>query len=237
MAKSSLLLILALMSTGCAYHNPTAPTPAPVPPVVVPPPPVVVPPAIPPTPAPVNPFTLQLMSSFIDLNTVQFGLTASGSQSGLTVAWTFGDGVSATGLSARHVYAAGRYDVRVVGTLPDGRTAEDTTVIRVVAASGPAPPTQAPAPVPSSPVLLVAVFCSVSGHIVSCNMSALNESGSSIPSNTFTSVGWDFGDGNLVSGTASTIQHTYSQPGDFRVVVNAATPERRGLSSMSVVIP
>jgi len=116
----------------------------------------------------------------------------------VSYSWTFGDGTSATGATAQHVYAtAGTYTVRLTVRDSDGNIASTT---RNVTATAP-PPNQAPvAAFTSNADLLAATF---------------NGSASSDPDGTITSYAWDYGDGATASGP--TASHTYDAPGTYAV--------------------
>ena len=57
----------------------------------------------------------------------------------VSVAWSFGDGATATGASVSHTYAAGTYDVRVTATDGSGNTTTLTRTVTVAAVPSVAP--------------------------------------------------------------------------------------------------
>lgn len=222
---------LAVLCCGCAYHNPTVPTPLPLPVVAIPlpPPPVVQPPP----PKPVESLNVTLLWSNLGAGDVQFGVSLPGNI-GATVAWNFDDGTTATGPSPKHRYSNGTWHPKVVVTAPDGRTASDTTVIIVdiIELSKP-PPKPLPTPDPD-PSLSAFLSCTSSSMTISCNVGAVDERGVAISSNGFDKLRWDFGDGTVLDGTLPTVQHAYGQSGTFFVRVSASVGNRKG-SAVAVV--
>lgn len=112
--------------------------------------------------------------------------------------WTFGDGHTATGVTAQHTYAAaGTYQVTLTVTDDDGAQdtyAEDVTVT--------APPVnQAPQ---------ASFTASASGLTVTLDASA-----SSDPDGSIVAYEWSLGDGETTTGT--THVHTYAEAGSYEV--------------------
>lgn len=120
---------------------------------------------------------------------------------GLTYAWNFGNGRTATGPVPTHVYAAaGTYTVTL--TVKDQFGATGTTTLQVTVA-GPAantPPTAAFTPTCSD---------------LTCTVDA---SASADPDGTVTGYAWTFGDG-AAPGTGARATHTYATAGTYRVTL------------------
>ncbi|MFT4216806.1 MAG: PKD domain-containing protein [Micropruina sp.] len=110
-------------------------------------------------------------------------------------AWDFGDGTTATGVTASHTYAsAGTYSVTL--TVTDAQGLTNSTTQSVVAAQNQAP---------------VAAFAAT----VDLHEVAFDAAGSTDPDGTVASYAWDFGDGS--TGTGATASHTYASAGSFTV--------------------
>src|SRR5690606_33914643 len=106
--------------------------------------------------------------------------------------WDFGDGGSATGVTASHTYAeAGPYEVTLTVTDDAGATAEVTREVTVAVAE---PPNAAP----------VAAFELETDELAV----SVDGSGSSDPDGQVTSYVWGFGDGGSAAGVAAS--HTYA---------------------------
>ncbi len=128
-----------------------------------------------------------------------FDASASGDVDGTItdVYWDFGDGHSATGMTASHSYQPGaKYRVYLSVTDDDGDAASATQVVSVPASANRAPS--------------AAFTSAVSGLKVS-----LDSAGSQDPDGQLVSRLWDFGDGT--TGRAAATSHTYGSAGTFRV--------------------
>lgn len=114
----------------------------------------------------------------------------------LEYAWDFGDGISATGVTATHEYAkAGDYQLSLTVTDPQGASAETSRQVSV------AVPNQAP----------VAAFeTTVDGLTAS-----FDAAGSADVDGQIASYAWDFGDGT--TGTGVNPQHEYAATGSYEV--------------------
>lgn len=112
-------------------------------------------------------------------------------------AWNFGDGTTATGVTASHTYATqGTYTITL--TVTDAQGATNATTKSFIAAPNVAP---------------TAAFSSV----VTLHDVAFDGSGSSDPDGTLATFAWDFGDGN--NGTGATATHTYAAAGTYTVTL------------------
>jgi PKD repeat protein/uncharacterized protein YgiM (DUF1202 family) len=134
----------------------------------------------------------------------QLSFDASGSNdpdgSIAAYAWDFGDGASAQGVQATHVYtAAGSYTVRLTVT-DDGDLTDSVTHGVTVQA----PPNQAP----------TAAFSGPATGLVGEQLS-FDASGSSDPDGNIATYAWDFGDGASAQGVQAT--HTYAAAGSYTV--------------------
>jgi PKD repeat protein len=114
----------------------------------------------------------------------------------LTYAWNFGDGTSATGVTATHTYAGtGSFTVTLTVTDNGGLTA---TTSRQVA---------------SNLAPTAAFTAAVTGLSVS-----VNGASSSDPDGTIASYAWNFGDGS--TGTGMTATHSYAVGGTYTVTLS-----------------
>ena len=111
--------------------------------------------------------------------------------------WDFGDGTTATGVTASHTYATqGTYTITLTVTDPQGLT--NSTTKSFIAAPNVAP---------------TAAF----GSTVTLHDVAFDASSSSDPDGTITTYAWDFGDG--ATGTGATATHTYAVQGTYTVTL------------------
>lgn len=112
-------------------------------------------------------------------------------------AWTFGDGGTATGVTASHTYAAsGTNTVRLTVTDDRGATTSTSKDVTVVAANTP--------PTASFTTKVADLGVSVDG------------TASTDADGTVASWAWDFGDGTA-SATGGTQSHTYAAAGSYTV--------------------
>lgn len=132
-------------------------------------------------------------------------------------AWTFGDGSTATGVTATHAYAvSGTYTVTLTVTDDRGDTATTTRDVTVVQ-----PPNQGP----------TAAFTAASDQLGL----TVDASSSTDPDGTVASFAWDFGDGATASGATAT--HTYAAPGAYAVSLTVTDNEgATATTTESVVI-
>ena len=119
----------------------------------------------------------------------------------VSYAWTFGDGGSASGISASHAYASpGTFTATLTVTDNSGGTGSAQVTVNVVANLAPTPVASA---TPSAAVV---------GQPVS-----FSSSGSSDPDGLLTAFAWNFGDG--ASATGAAVGHTYAAPGSYVVTL------------------
>jgi PKD repeat protein len=113
-------------------------------------------------------------------------------------AWDFGDGVTGTGATAQHTYAAGgAYTVKL--TVTDSQAASGTVSKQIT--------------VSSANVAPKAAFTTGATNLAL----SVDGSTSSDPDGTISSYAWDFGDGG--TGTGATAQHTYAAAGTYTVTL------------------
>ncbi|MCR2814205.1 MULTISPECIES: PKD domain-containing protein, partial [Microbacterium] len=136
---------------------------------------------------------------------------ASSSDSDGTIAsytWDFGDGTTATGPTATHLYAsAGGKGITLTVTDDDGATHSVTQVVELVA------PNQAPT---------ASFTLRKEGQDISVDAAA-----SSDPDGTIVSYAWNFGDGS--TGTGATATHRYGVPGPYTVTLTVT--DNRGATA------
>ncbi|MFD3443753.1 PKD domain-containing protein [Microbacteriaceae bacterium 4G12] len=125
-------------------------------------------------------------------------------------AWDFGDGGSATGVTAVHRYAAaGTYTVRLTVTDDDGSTGTSTSTVTV-------------APLPPENVAPVASFSAEASEL----SLAVDASGSSDSDGSIQSYAWDFGDGG--TATEATASHRYAAAGTYTVTLTVTDDDGAG---------
>jgi PKD repeat protein len=116
--------------------------------------------------------------------------------------WNFGDGNTGTGVSPTHTYAAeGYYDVSLTVMDNDGLTNTAATSASIAAVP------QDPIADPNGP------YNGFEGVTLTLDGSASTDPDGGV----ITQYDWDFGDGNLVSVTTPTVQHTYAATGSYNV--------------------
>jgi MYXO-CTERM domain-containing protein len=132
-------------------------------------------------------------------------------------AWDFGDGSTASGVTASHAYsAAGTYLVRLTVTDDKGATGQDAAIVTVGAPSNRLPVADA-------------------GGNLSANVNtpvAFDGRGSFDADGTLASYAWDFGDGQIGSGAQA--QHTYSNPGSY--LVRLTVTDDRGATGQDFLL-
>ena len=144
---------------------------------------------------------------------------AGSSGDGLSFAWDFGNGETATGVQTTHLFTdAGDYTVTLTVTDSDNRT--DTTSQSLTITNAGVPP--------AAPV---AEF-TVSGDRMAGSELAFNASSST---GTGLSYAWDFGDGETASGAQST--HVFTDAGDYTVTLTVTdSDDRTDTTSQSLTI-
>src|SRR5437899_3151250 len=134
--------------------------------------------------------------------TVSFTGSASGGTSPYSYSWSFGDGSTGIGSSARHTYSSAGTPTVVLTVKDNGLPQETTTSQQSITVSGAPPPLTASfAFSPSS---------TQAGQHVTFTASA----GGGTSPFTFS---WSFGDGS--TGTGSPATHTYSSAGSYTVIL------------------
>ena len=141
--------------------------------------------------------------------------------------WTFGDGTSGSGVTAQHAYSSpGSYTVRL--TIIDNDGASDMTTQSISVTT----------PTNQAPVAQFAVSPS-SGSVGT--MFTFNAGGSYDPDGGIVNYQWTFGDGS--SGSGVTVQHAYSSPGTYTVLLTvldndgASDSDTRSLSVQPAGLP
>ncbi len=158
-----------------------------------------------------TPFTCVLSTALqaaITTNTVegpaplQVDFDASASTGNIsTYEWMFGDGDTATGSTASHIFSSqGNYTVTLVITDENG--AVDQENIAIIVTNTPDPNTAPTAVISSSASIGNAPF-----------LVTFDASDSSDSDGTITSYQWDMGDGGTATGAQVT--HTYTVPGTY----------------------
>ena len=132
----------------------------------------------------------------------------------LTYAWTFGDGSSASGMTAQRAYAAsGEYTITLV--VSDG--ALSSTASRTVAVVR---PNTAP----------VAAFTATAQHLTA----SFDASGSSDADGDALTYAWSFGDGASATGAKAT--RAYAAPGTYAVKLTVSDGNATSTSSRNVTV-
>jgi PKD repeat protein len=129
-------------------------------------------------------------------------------------AWTFGDAVSATGITANHTYTTvGTYTVTLTVTDNSGGSAQATQTVQVNS-TGNLPPTAAFLFTPAGGSAPLPVF--------------FDGSTSTDPEGPVANYAWDFGDGSIAA-TGKTLTHTFATPGVFTIRLTVA--DSQGLTN------
>ncbi len=131
-------------------------------------------------------------------------------------AWDFKNGETATGPVVEHVYdEAGTYSVELEVT-----DDEDATAVEIVTVEVNAPP---------EPTIDVSTDAPSVGEWV-----AFDAAGSSDPDGSIEAHEWSFGDG--VSSTDPTIQHAFTEPGEYTVALTV-TDDRGATATTTRTVP
>ncbi|GGF13826.1 PKD domain-containing protein [Subtercola lobariae] len=153
-------------------------------------------------PPPNVPPTASFTSGHTDL-TATFDASGSTDSDGTiaSYAWKFGDGATATGVTASHAYAsAGTYSVTLTVTDNQGATGTSTASVMVTA------------PVVVNKPPTAAIASTVTNLSV-----ALDASASADTDGTITGYAWNFGD--TTTGTGKTVSHSYTSAGTYTVTL------------------
>lgn len=156
-------------------------------------------------------------------NTVNFDASGSTDVDGTIVSylWNFGDGASATGSTASHVFAsAGTYTVTFVVTDDKGAVGSAVVVVPV----GP----QAPPNLPPTARISSSASSATIGVAITFDGSA-----SSDTDGTVTSYAWRFGDGG--SATGPTASRAYGAAGTYTVTLTIADDKAASTSATTTV--
>ena len=154
---------------------------------------------------------------------INFNGAASRDPDGSVVSylWNFGDGTTASGVTAVHAYAAtGSYTVRLTVTDNDGLTNSASTTAQVSDGTGLQPP-----------------VANTGGPYQGTTASpvAFDGSASSDPDGRIVSYDWTFGDGGTASGAKPT--HAYSTAGTYTVTLTVTDDTgRKATATTSVSI-
>ncbi|HMG35079.1 MAG TPA: glycoside hydrolase family 44 protein [Blastocatellia bacterium] len=134
-------------------------------------------------------------------------------------AWSFGDGGTASGATASHVYSsAGSFTATLTVTDNVGSRSSTSAVINVSA------------PANQPPVARISASPTTGTSPLAVSFSG---TGSSDPDGSISAYAWSFGDGTTASG--STTSHTYSSAGNFTATLTV-TDNQGATSSTSVPI-
>lgn len=139
----------------------------------------------------------------------------------LTYSWDFGDGSSATGVTANHIYqSTGTFTVKL--TVSDGQASTDAFVTIFVSSGNAAPIASFTATPTTGAAPLVVNF---------------DASASSDPDNDPLTYAWTFGDGN--SGTGVSPNHTYQTGGVYTatLTVSDGTTTTSSTKTITVIGP
>ena len=147
--------------------------------------------------------------------TVALNASASSDSDGSITAysWTFGDGGTATGVTAQHVYSqSGTYTITLTVTDDDGARGQATRTVEVTGNDAPVAEMQ---------------------YEAGCGLAPLQASFDASRSYDFdgniATYSWNFGDGT--TGTGPTVAHTYNSAGTFPVVLTVT--DTLGLTSQA----
>ncbi|MHB1262530.1 MAG: PKD domain-containing protein [Thermoplasmatota archaeon] len=169
-----------------------------------------------PPPAPVNNPPAASFAASVSALTLSVDGSGSSDPDGqaLTYAWTFGDGASATGPTASHMYgSAGSFTVTLTvsdGSL-SGSSSQGVSVVK---------PNQAPS----------AAFASTVSQLAA----SFDASGSSDPDGQALSYAWSFGDG--ASGSGRTASRTYAAAGTYTVQLTVSDGQTTASASKAVTV-
>jgi PKD repeat protein len=227
------VIALLLLSSGCAYHNPTGPT-ATVTPVPAP------------TPAPIAPlpaiaWDLSISASpqpVVVGQSIFVSTTITGHVAPAPVAyhWTITGQADQAGAAqiALTFGTTGPVTIAVDATDGTGHTVS-AHVSLVVGLAPPPPPGPPPAPTPAPAQFAVTLGCTAAGHVTSCNVSATF--GSDVLTSQVSSLDVDWGDGQAIEHfTSALATHTYAQPGSYTIIATVTAGTHTGSATKAIVI-
>jgi PKD repeat protein len=134
--------------------------------------------------------------------------------------WSFGDGGTATGLTAAHTYHnSGSFAIKLTVTYSTGATASTTKLVEITPADE---PTASFVFSPSAPLINEKVFFNGSASTTT-------------PPRRIVSYAWEFGDGKKASG--SVVSHQYPKAGTYNVTLVVTDDSgRKGVASNAVTV-
>src|SRR2546422_130146 len=154
--------------------------------------------------------------------TVSFTGSASGGTSPYSYSWSFGDGSTGTGLSAKHAYSSAGTLAVALTVKDNGSPQQTTTSQQSITVSGVPPP-------------LTASFA-YSPSSTQAGQPVTFTAGASGGTSPFT-FSWDFGDG--LTGTGSPVTHTYSSAGSYTAALaikDSSSPQQTATSQNTVAV-
>ncbi len=137
-------------------------------------------------------------------------------------AWSFGDGITATGVAVSHTYSfTGFYEAKLTVTDNKGATATEGVSISVIPAQANMPPIARPG----------GPYSAAPGASIAFDGSTSND-----PDGTVSDWSWDFGDGTTASGI--NVSHAYATPGTFtvRLTVSDNTGETGSATTTASIV-
>ncbi|NNE34804.1 MAG: PKD domain-containing protein, partial [Rhodothermales bacterium] len=136
--------------------------------------------------------------------------------------WAFGDGASASGVTASHTYSTpGTYTLVLTVTDDDGATNSTSTSITVTGAGNSAP---------------VATFSATPMTGTAPLAVTFNGGGSTDSDGTIQSYSWSFGD-TPTGATGETVQHTYVSPGVYSATLTVTDDDGAfGSNAVEIVV-
>jgi PKD repeat protein len=151
---------------------------------------------------------------------LNFNASASTASPGRLVSsysWDFGDGSSGSGATTQHAYTnAGSYTVTLIVTDTQGRVSTPATKSVTVGAASPT----------------AVIGFSSSGLTVQF------DAGNSLPASGGTLVSWQWDFGDTVTGSGSTISHTYAGAGTYTVKLKVTDSDGAfGTATVNVTVP
>ena len=144
------------------------------------------------------------------------GTSSTGALS--TYSWTFGDGKSATGPTASHIYQfPGTYTATLAVESTSGLSHQATILVTV---------TEAAPPPPVNPTAVLSSSNAVGNAPLTVQFDGSASTSAQPP---IVSYSWDFGDGAIAGG--ATVAHSYTIPGTYSAVLTIT--DNAGLTSQA----